>query len=933
MEIFGLAMSTSAIVVALAVALGFCSTGVGAIIGAAIAAVSILFSWVTKYINAPDLEFVNADCRTYFPDSTIINMRRNGGLERSDQFVYYLKVRNTGKNRVWMRARLRMAGDTLLGGWTSWLGDWADGKNRDGYKEDEVFSQYFVASIDDATPNLKYELQFEADWRHWYAFVPVREDLMDQEWLVPMNMHALENSISEFYAFTSDYGSVSELKHQYEEALEEYRYWDACNIGETIIKAAEVNSGINLSYFNHLEVNSNVATVIVPMVMVYNVYKYQTSSLWEWEHLLTNFYAQRGVGGWAAWDRPDDPTYSPPTDWGSGMLAPRTRSQPDTFEWNMMSYDESNGILYTTADPIMGEQWMENKRLELSDAYIYRELIDNLPIKSNLSTDLRKQRIEVDPVSGIAEVHLTMNIDPWHNPYYTTTYPFFPFILIGRDGDKIVEFQITAPEGYSIGPQSVFTDYLLSTISFNLSTDTPKLGVYFFNISVFFEGDLIFKESVPFKVGGFSCMEFEYFTPTDPIVPGQMFTLVDMYNLGTFTEILNVTTDGFPEDFIYSDIYPIGFIENCAFVALNPGEAMPGLIIKPPRHYTTIPGIYSYKFRARDNVSNNYDEIMEGIFEVAEFYDLSLICADSEISIFDNEVAVYNFILTNLGNVGQEFNISVDDIPFAEKSLSHESIYLGPGESQSFTLNLTPIGWGEQVFSINVTSEYNSSLINAKIIVMDDDVNSPLFTNFEIINTTIDVTVNFEVLNEFEGDDYGLSMIRIFIDDELVLNYAPPAIETNFSFTFDSSHGDWFMENGTHEIRVEIFDNDFDVLEDSLYSTISGTFETTLLNMYCYVDWQLETLKSFIDNKIDSCFIRSWNCMLSMAQWQLEKAFDYVYNGSITCGLFHDAVAKVLVQIVNFKTEIFEKLNKIDKYSAEVIINSTYVIRDIRYSG
>ena len=121
-----MAMSAALIAVGIAVAVGFCSTGVGALIGAIIAAVTILVSWVTKYVNAPDLEFVENDCRTYYPSSTILNMRRNGGLEIGDQFAYHLKVKNTGRSRVWMRARLKMAGDALTGVWTQYVGDWAD---------------------------------------------------------------------------------------------------------------------------------------------------------------------------------------------------------------------------------------------------------------------------------------------------------------------------------------------------------------------------------------------------------------------------------------------------------------------------------------------------------------------------------------------------------------------------------------------------------------------------------------------------------------------------------------------------------------------------------------------------------------------------------------------------------------------------------------
>ncbi|MHA2030021.1 MAG: COG1470 family protein, partial [Candidatus Kariarchaeaceae archaeon] len=609
MEIFSLAMSAALIATGIAVAVGFCSTGVGAIIGAIIAAVTILVSWVTKYVNAPDLEFVENDCRTFYPVSTILNMRKNGGLEVGDQFAYHLKVKNAGRNRVWMRARMRMAGDTLYGEWTNYVGKWENGKNKGGYKKDHIFEHDLIAAIDGATPNLKYVLEFEADYRHWYAFVPVRKDLTDDEWNVPMNTHALETSISDFFAHTSDYGSISDLKLDYEEALNEYRYWDAYNIGETIVKAAEVNAGISSSHFEYIADNSIIETVVIPMVIQYEVIKYQTRGLWEWEDLLNKFYVSEGSGGWAAWDRPNDPNYEPPHDWGGGILAPRTRSQPDTFYWNMMSYEESDGWLYTMVEPwdTNEESWMEKKSLELSDAFEYQVLINNLPIRSNLSTDLRKQHIEVDPFSGIAEVTLTMNLEPYWT-YETRVWRWPGWQIIqDTDGDKIVAFQITPPEGYSISPQNVFVGRLDSTVSFNLTSDSPEVlfGLYFFNISVYYRGHLIYKESVPFKVGGFSCMEFEAYTATESIVPGQLFNMVELRNLGTFTEVANITVEGIPESFIYKSLYPERFINGSLLLALSPGDTIPGLIINPPRHHSTAPGTYSYIFHAQDHIFTN----------------------------------------------------------------------------------------------------------------------------------------------------------------------------------------------------------------------------------------------------------------------------------------------------------------------------------------
>jgi hypothetical protein len=214
--------------------------------------------------------------------------------------------------------------------------------------------------------------------------------------------------------------------------------------------------------------------------------------------------------------------------------------------------------------------------------------------------------------------------------------------------------------------------------------------------------------------------------------------------------------------------------------------------------------------------------------------------------------------------------------------------------------------------------------------IVDDDITPPEITNFKIVHTPINITVNFEVLNENDGDDCGLSNIKVFIDDFYtpVLNYNPNPTETSFSFAFNDTQGMWFMLYGTHEVKVVVIDNDNDRPNDALSSSFSGTFETTLEDIHGYIDWQLEVLKEYIDGNLHSCLAWLWNKKISCAQKHLDKAFDYVEDGRILCSLFHDHVAKVMVQIVEFRTEIFTRFNLIDEVVADYIVDATHVIRN-----
>jgi len=207
-------------------------------------------------------------------------------------------------------------------------------------------------------------------------------------------------------------------------------------------------------------------------------------------------------------------------------------------------------------------------------------------------------------------------------------------------------------------------------------------------------------------------------------------------------------------------------------------------------------------------------------------------------------------------------------------------------------------------------------------------LNPPEISNFEIIDTPIDVTVKFDIWNEMEGDDQGISNIKIFIDGILILDYVPDSTQTSFSFTFNDTHGNWFMENGTHEIRVELIDNDFDVPNDALNSSMSVTFETTLEDIYLYVDWQIEVLKNYTDTHLCWLLSKLLNHKLSIAQKHLEKAYALVEQGKITCGLFHDTVAKIMIEITEFRTEIFNNINFINDEDATYIISSLHTIRN-----
>ena len=911
-----LSLASTALIVA-----GGALLGPGIVIGIAVA-LAFFLAWLVDHLcNDPHITLMEDLSKVSFPSQTKTNIRRHGGLEIGDNVNFRLAVDNDGDNAFWMRGRFRVFSYEGEGTTEGWKGMW--GNDRDeapwyGTARSPDYDEDFTSKINYATPDLQFRLEFQADYRNfdfWKAVGGIftggsgweRIDAVDETIEESLNMPVLENSISDFYSKTDIYFSYALLLQQFTTALEQYRYKDAYDFTREIQLSVESRRKLTLAQFEDLPFY-NVDALIPFNSQLEGNFLLPVSSEAEFFWLLYNHYKD----GWRALT--PNPFYV--DEFYANVFGYSTSVVPS---WVLLlsGYDLYSNTPYNTSNPffyaiLVPKMWVHSAESEFWAIKNLLQLGSELPVKSNIETDLATTTFEVRPVSGIVNVNLNLLLD---GPE--------------EDKQKEVLFEITPPEGFSISPQNQFPGQLSSTIDFSFIHDSGpiELGAYFFDVSIYLGPEcLIYKDTVPMLIEGYSLVEFIQYNATEPIIPGHFFQAIDLINSGTFEEIINFTVEGIPESFIYRGLWSNETWENIFLLELE--ETRKALIIHPPRHYTTSPGLYTYTFQFQEHIYGSFGETIIGTFEVAEFYDMSFQCLNPEITIFDYQMGTYTFKLTNLGNVPQEFNISFDDISFAEEYLSEDIICLAPGESQMITLTITPTSWGEQEFSINALSEYNSSTIIGKITIYDDDVNPPEISDFEIIDTPIDVTVNFNVWNEIEGDDQGLSNIKIFIDDQLILDYTPDATETSFSFTFNDTHGNWFMENGTHNIRVELIDNDFDVPNDALSSSISASFETVLEDIYLYVDWQIEVLKNYTDSHL--CWLLSMllNHKLSMAQKHLAKAFDLVEEGRITCGLIHDIIAKIMIEVTEFGTEIFNKIKFIKDEDATYIVSSLLIIRN-----
>jgi hypothetical protein len=844
---------------------GTAATGVGVILGLAVAAIYLFFAIFEKKVNNPSLT-LEEGTGPYLSEETNANMRRHGGLEVGDTVNFRLAIENDGKNSLWIRSRFRLVGAVSYpsfdfikdddgnnfliylydweGEWDGWKGRWAD---YERIFRNSHYTEEFSATIEEPLLSVNYELDLEVDWNHWTVIDGwTREDLTHQ--LMPESLHmpALEDSIAGFYSYTTKFGFES-LLQMVNSCLEDYRYKDAFQmVYDTIIGVQK-------------QINDQNGK---PGMFGYFPFPLEFYLILEDEHLLQGYSNHYYLldpdarGGWGdvigGAEASTILRFLIRNFWDSGFraLVPYTKYTP--FHYRYYGIDDPSFDYHMFAKDhrmLIPKTWWEDLQPMLPLARKLIQLRNSLTFRTNIRTDLQETIFDTDAMSGIVNVDLKLSLvgPDWASLYYNR-YP---------DYKKVVTFEITPPEDFSIlNNQSTFVKPLGSTIHFTLIRDTPIINItgYYFGLKVYLGSDLLFEDSVPFKFEGFSLVEIENRTAAEPIVPGQIFDAIIVNNTGTYPECLNVSVTGtIPDNFVYKGYYPNKFTGNTLTFMFYPRESRIGLAINPPRHYTTKPGNYNYTIRVLDIVHGIHDILFSDTFEVAEFYDMDfeLISIAPGDTIFDYQEAIYTFNVTNLGNVNQTFHISYDNITFANECLNKNKILLEPGEWQLVTLTLDPTGWGNQAFNINATSEHNSSMIELNITIIDDDINPPEISNFEIIDTPINVTVNFEVLNEFEGDDCGLSNIKIFIDNVCVLNITPDPSEITFSFTFNDTHGGWFMEYGMHDVRLEVIDNDDDVPNDALSSSCSGTFETTFEDMCEYVKWRISNFNLKLQTSSD----------------------------------------------------------------------------------
>jgi len=354
----------------------------------------------------------------------------------------------------------------------------------------------------------------------------------------------------------------------------------------------------------------------------------------------------------------------------------------------------------------------------------------------------------------------------------------------------------------------------------------------------------------------------------------------------------------------------------------NPGEIIvtasdtSGLFVDPSGTYKVERdlGTQDFYFTATDNDFDNKRED-----------DRSTRTIHVPIEIVDDDILgpEIEYIYTGDGTDGNSGAFEVTALDPSGLSVDPTGTY--PVSNILGTYDFTFIATDNDTDREGVDDTSTTTLEISKDIV-DDDIEEPYFENIDITDDCNWLNISFHGLDELLGDDIGLSLIEIFVDDELIHSYFPSPTDTIFDFGFVNKWiwevTDEFYSNGqiTYEVRVKITDADYDRVGDELTAEFIRYFEVTLDEMYDYVIWLLGEVNEYIyDNGLVALY-GTVTQKLVKVQDILVDAYQLIEAGALHTGLVRNKIAEAKLEIAEAKAELKSLKGQVgDPYTSEIL--------------
>ncbi|MFX0029866.1 MAG: hypothetical protein ACFE8B_11690 [Candidatus Hermodarchaeota archaeon] len=203
------------------------------------------------------------------------------------------------------------------------------------------------------------------------------------------------------------------------------------------------------------------------------------------------------------------------------------------------------------------------------------------------------------------------------------------------------------------------------------------------------------------------------------------------------------------------------------------------------------------------------------------------------------------------------------------------------------------------------------------ISIIDDDITPP-----ELSNLIIEANFEYVIISLSAIDYSGIGGFNILINEELITPLKIEEHNSNFILVLKNQ---WIFECSTNNVEIQAIDADNDREDDALSSSIYGTFEISIDDMYQFVICKIEELKSYITSNIESHFKYCLNYKLSLVQDSLVDALYYFKEGKVMKGLGHDLKALFFLRITE---KAVEKRIKLYYDNVKFIIDELHTIRN-----
>jgi len=203
------------------------------------------------------------------------------------------------------------------------------------------------------------------------------------------------------------------------------------------------------------------------------------------------------------------------------------------------------------------------------------------------------------------------------------------------------------------------------------------------------------------------------------------------------------------------------------------------------------------------------------------------------------------------------------------------------------------------------------------ISIIDDDIAPP-----ELSNLIIDFDFESIIISLTAIDYSGIDEFQILINEVLIEPINIENVENKYIFVLKNQ---WVFESGTNNVEIHAYDADNDRENDGLSSSIYGTFDINIGDMYQFVIWKLEGVKCYINSNLESKFNNWLIRILSLAQYSLRKALCCFEMGEIRRSLFHGLRARTFLWVTE---NVLEKMNEITDADVKFLIIEFHNIRN-----